>query len=256
MNPIIDLGDCGLSRLSELTEVKLANFSNFETQKLEISERFGNFYFNFSDTEIETVKMAEVNSTDVTTWAAVNSQFKIIPVAIDANQTDSFKFSMRLEYLSKNVTKTAKFDVLVSPVQTTVKPIELVTLPEISSFREMEPENVVQSEVGKRQPIDDENLALLTDRLNQTDPEKLNQLQSDLDSGILTVLGFAEKVQDVSANSVRRKLLSFSFERDEEFKDLALKLTERSQSFKSRKLKDTFGDSLKFVNRMYNQYFG
>ena len=256
LNQLKDLGDCGISKFTDLTEIKLENFKNYETSKITISDRFGNFYFNFSDTEIETIKMAELNSTDVTTWSAVNSQFNIIPVAVDVNQTDSFKFSLKIEYLAKNVTKTAEWDIYVAPVQTTTSPIVIKTLPKIEPYAQNEPKNVVQSESPEISPIVSENLQELIRVVNNSNPEKLAQLTADHDSWILTDAGFYEKLQEASKTFGGRKLLSFHFEKEEEFKDLALKLRDRSQSFKSRKLKDTFGDSLKFVNRLYNQYFG
>lgn len=259
-----DLGDCGVARFAQLHQVELNELSD---QKIMIQERHKNFYFNYTNAHIDSITSAELNSTDTFIWASVQTQFNIIPVVIDPNCSTAITFHMHLDFVKHNQTHSAEIVVML-PARTDEQhqpsPTPVTTMPTTLSVNIIGNREPVQRS-GKMEAISESELHSLMSRANQSNSEELKTLINDKEGGFLTDNGFAKKLSallkitdDSDPHVMLRKLQSFEWEKEPEFKQIGRQLAfSNSQSpFRSRHLLDTFGDSLKYVNRLYNAFFG
>jgi len=254
-----DLGDCGTDQYDILHQIELSEISD---QKIMMPDRHTNLYLNYTKVGVDEIMAAELNTTDTADiWAAVQSQFHVIPIAVDPNCTTEISFHLHLEFRKNNKTESAELFFHLPPkserkVASTTEPTTIITKivePKISGNREPS-QDVKMADISKT------DLSELIRTLNESNPVGLKYIMDEKDQGLLTELGFSKKIVEMLSDVQRvpsRKLQSFQWEKESDFKELGQKLANRNHyKFKSRRLLDTFGDSLKYVNHLYNTFFG
>ena len=265
-----DLADCGVDKFDALHEIPLDISHPPTHQNLRLSPRHSNFYFNFSSANIGNVAWAEMNSTAKHVWAGVNTQFNVLSVAIHANNTQAFKLNFKIDFESKLTNKSdiITFDILLaekSEKSTNQLPRENKTNDVIQGLRLAGPKEprIRQQAASLAEP----SIEKVIERANGTFPEEVKLLLDSRAAGLLTESGLANALVQLQQNGtgsefdgthfMKRKLQAMPWEREPEMKAIGELIARRwRMSHRNRKTLDTFGDSLKYVNKLYNGYFG
>lgn len=260
-----DMGDCGLEGLKELYQIKVDKLSDQLT--VNSPKQVKAFYLNFTFDEFRFIKAEYSENTAVRSVSAVN-KFKCLIVLLVSEPAN---FEIILDYSLRNKTQKSKIFIkagtfILQPETTTHLPKKNLNLTNIQPVK-LELKSMKDYSVNKTYNIE------LFDKLHKNYMDFLiwsvnNQLLTE--QGRLYKIGyFNQRMSELItlyANDSDPVNYVYSFIFADQFtdknmlkqyvKDQNLNENNLIKIFHKRKLLDTFADSLKNVNKLYNQIYG